>query len=88
MCGYTIFCARESCKYRSPVTYQEKSGLHLESHRDLSFAILISDIDAGVLMATILTYANDTKIFKAIENFGDSELLQNDLATLKFSSKS
>ena len=48
----------------------------------LLFAILISDIDAGVLTASILTYADDTKIFKAIEDFGDSELLQNDLTTL------
>ena len=48
----------------------------------LFFAILISEIDAGVLTATNLTYADDTKIFKAIESFGDSKLLQNDLANL------
>ena len=48
----------------------------------LLFTILILDIDVGVLTSAILTYADDTKIFKAIENLKDAELLQDDLATL------
>ena len=49
----------------------------------LLFAILISDIDAGVLTSSLLTYADDTKIFKAIHSLADLELLlEDDLATL------
>ena len=48
----------------------------------LLFAILISDINIGVITSSLLSYADDRKIFKAIEQLGDIPLLQDDLATL------
>ena len=41
----------------------------------LLFAILISDIDVGVLTSSILSYADDTKIFKTINELADIALL-------------
>ena len=48
----------------------------------LLFAIIISDIDLGVLTSSILSYADDTKIFKVINELADVDLLQEDLASL------
>ena len=44
--------------------------------------IPISDIDSGVLTFSLLTYADDTMNFKAVDCLADVELLQDDLATL------
>ena len=48
----------------------------------LLFSILLSDINEGVFTASILSYADDTKIFHAIDPYNDSEALQNDLDKL------
>ena len=45
------------------VTSGVPQGLVLEA---VLFAILISDINAGALTSYLLTYAGDTKIFKAV----------------------
>lgn len=48
----------------------------------LLFSILISDIDKGLQTSSLLSYADDTKLFQGIEDSGNAEALQNDLSSL------
>ena len=48
----------------------------------LLFSILISDIDRGVNTSSLLSYADDTKVFQGIDTYINADNLQLDLVAL------
>ena len=46
----------------------------------LLFSILISDINSGVSISNLLSYADDTKIYTGISDSQDESMLQTDLS--------
>lgn len=64
-------------------TFLTKSGVPQGSHLGpLLFLIYIDDIDCNFKFSSSLTYADDLKLFRVVNNVSESVLLQNDLNKL------
>ena len=49
--------------------------------RPVLFLVFINDLDSGIVN-WILKFADDTKVFRKVNNIGDSQKMQDDLNTL------